>query len=163
METAFKYFSIFLSLCFYIQNIFLSLLFLLKIFFSLCFFIKFFFASSNIWICVLRFMGELCRADLWHFFFERPHFHNRSEFNRPWDSASICYYFGRFWEVIIVILDFDLDFDFEWLISILDINSGSVRAKSGSYPDQKFIKVWLSNYKEGKFQNFDNLHSPHSH
>ena len=41
------------------------------------------FVSTNIWICVLRFMGELCRADLWRFFFERPHFHNRSEFNRP--------------------------------------------------------------------------------
>ena len=57
------------------------------------FFLKIFLQRSNMRICVLRFMGELCRPDLWSFFFERPHFHNRSEFNRPCDSAAICYYF----------------------------------------------------------------------
>ena len=110
----------------------------------------------NIRICVLRFMGELCRADLWLFFFERPHFHNRSEFNRPWDGAAISYYFVRFCKVIIVIFGrwLDCELDFLWK---LDFDFGYQRTRQNLvHIRSKSSLNFGSNYKEGKFQNHDN-------
>ena len=109
-------------------------------------------------------MGELCRADLWRFFFERPHFHNRSEFNRPYDSASICCYFARFWEVIIVILDLG-DLDFLWKV---DFEFGYQHQRRTSWQNLLHIRS-KSSLKFGfpiiRKANFEILitFTPHAH